>query len=291
MLRRILLGKQVKLRAEAAMTYKSILVNLDIDSPIVPTVKIAIDLATRFDARLIGYSAADAHLPYAGPDGGAIAAEVWEQETQENERRFEKLRSEFEKLTAGTVKTEWRQTAGDPTRSLARTARLVDLIVTGAPKGAATGDAYRTADPGSLVLQAGRPVLVAASGDTRPPAKKIVVAWKDTREARRAVADALPLLLSADEVAVATAARAPDDDARASLADVASFLLQHGIRARTELITASEESESLREFSIACQADAIISGAYGHSRLREWAFGGLTRSLLNDTSFNRFMAS
>lgn len=272
------------------MSYKSILVNLDIDGPVAPILGLAVDLAARFEARLIGFSAADAHLPFAGPEGSAIAAEVWEQERQENERRFKELQAEFERLTAGVAEAEWRQEAGNPTRSLAAAARLGDLVVTAARDGASSGDAYRAADIGSLVLQAGRPVLVAA-GDARAAARNIVVAWKDTREARRAVADAVPLLLSADEVAVVTVDRAPDESVRAGLADVAAFLLRHGIKARTELVTASDESERLSEFIVACRADTVVSGAYGHGRLREWAFGGVTRSLLDDARLNRFMSS
>jgi nucleotide-binding universal stress UspA family protein len=181
--------------------------------------------------------------------------------------------------------------AGDPTRSLAKAARLADLVVTAARNGASTGDAYRTADPGSLVLQAGRPVLVAADAAASLAAKKVVIAWKEAREARRAVADAVPLLLSADEVIVVTVDQAPDEETRAGLADVAAFLLGHGIKARTEVITAKDESERLREFVTESRADLVISGAYGHSRLREWAFGGVTRSLLDEVGLNRFMAS
>ena len=273
------------------MSYKSILVNLDIDGPVVPLLKLAVDLAARFEARLIGFSAADARLPVVGPEGGAVAAEVWEQEREDIERRLKELHGEFEKLTTGAVMTEWRQMVGDPTRSLSKTARLADLIVTAARSGASTGDAYRTADPGSLVLQAGRPVLIAADGATRLMAKNVVVAWKDTREARRAVADAIPLLSSTDDVTIVTVVRDPNEETQTGVADVAAFLLRHGIKARTEVITAKGESEHLSEFIIVSQFDLVVSGAYGHSRLREWAFGGVTRSLLDEMGLNRFMAS
>ena len=273
------------------MSYKSIIVNLDIDGPVVPILKLAIDLAMHFEARLIGFSAAEAHLPFGGPEGGAIAAEVWQQEKDDIEHRLLKLHAEFDKLTAGAVKAEWRQMVGDPTRSLAVTARLADLIVIAARSGAATGDAYRTVDPGSLVIQSGRPILIAADADAPMAAKHAVIAWKDTREARRAVADAVPLLLSAEEVSVVTVDREPNEATRKAIADVGAFLLHHGIKARTEVISAKDESRSLREFFGACRADIVVSGAYGHSRLREWAFGGVTRSLLDQVGLNRFMAS
>ena len=272
------------------MSYKSILVNLDVDGPVVPLLKLAVDLAARFEARLIGFSAADARLPIIGPENGAIAAEVWAQERDDIDRRLKELHAEFDSVAASSPDAEWRQMTGDPTRSLATAARLADLVVTAARNGASTGDAYRFADPGSLVLQAGRPVLVAAEGAAHLPAKKVVIAWKDAREARRAVADAVPLLLSADEVTVVTV----DSDARedrAGVADVAAFLLRHGIKVRTEAVTAKDEMARLGEFISACQADLVVSGAFGHSRLREWVFGGVTRSLLDETGLNRFMAS
>lgn len=273
------------------MSYKSILVNLDIEGPVVPLLNLAVKVAARFEARLIGFSAADARLPYVGPEGGAIAAEVWEQEREGIERRLNELHAEFDRLAARAIDVEWRQMTGDPTRSLANTARLADVIITTARDGASTGDAYRAVDPGSLALQAGRPVLVAADGAAHLPAKNVVIAWKDTREARRAVASAVPLLLSADEVTVVTVDCDGGEEIRASIADVAAFLLRHGIKARTEVITAKDEIVSLGEFITTCHADLVVSGAYGHSRLREWAFGGVTRSLLDEMGLNRFMAS
>lgn len=270
------------------MTYKSILVNLDIDGPVIPVLKLANDLASHFDARLIGFSAADAHLPFVGPEGGMVAAEVWQQEKENIECRLQELHAEFDKLTAGAVEVEWRQIVGDPTRSLAMTARLADLIVTAAYS---TGESYRTVDLGSLVLQTGRPLLIAADVAAPIAAKNAMVAWKDTREARRAVADAVPLLLLADEVTVVTVDRDPTEETHAGVADVAAFLLRHGIKARAEVISAKDESESLSEFISSHRVDLLVSGAYGHSRLREWAFGGVTRSLLNQVGLNRFMAS
>jgi nucleotide-binding universal stress UspA family protein len=274
------------------MSYKSILVNLDIDGPVVPLIKLATDLASRFDARLIGFCAADAPFPTAlAPEGGAIAVEVWQEQKDEIDRRFKELHAQFEKLAAGSVKSEWREVMGNPAHSLASAARLADLIVTGAAQGASTGDSYRTANPGSVVLQAGRPVLVAAGGAERALAKKAVVAWKDTREARRAVADAVPLLSSADEVVVATVTRESDEYIKESVADIVAFLAAHGIKARSEVIAAKDDIGALTEFVTSLGADLVVSGAYGHSRIREWVFGGVTRSLLGEVGLSRFMSN
>jgi nucleotide-binding universal stress UspA family protein len=283
--------QRMKPQGNAVMNYRSILVNLDIDEPVAPLVEFAVDFAARFKARLIGFSAADARLPFAGPEGGAIAAEVWEQEKKEIEHRLKEVRGMFENLAANKVKTEWREIVGDPTRSLAETARLADLIVTAARRGASSGDAYRAIDPGTLALQAGRPVLIAANGADHLITKKAVIAWKDTREARRAVADAVPLLQSAEDVTVVTVDRDPDDAVWESVSDVVSYLKHHRIRTRSEVFAAKDENERLGEFITGRKPDLVVSGAYGHSRLREWAFGGVTRYLLDEIGINRLMAS
>lgn len=149
---------------------------------------------------------------------------------------------------------------------------------------------FRAADVGSLALGIGRPVLVIGNNVEHLRANTVLVAWKDTREARRAVADALPFLAKANEVVVATIASNGDDSVRDSLADVAVYLEHHGIMAQTELIIGEVDGEQLLTFARSIHADMIVSGAYGHSRLREWAFGGVTRTLIEETSINRFLS-
>ncbi|WP_352464060.1 MULTISPECIES: universal stress protein [unclassified Mesorhizobium] len=159
--------------------------------------------------------------------------------------------------------------------------------MTGGDKGE---NVYRTVDIGSLVLGTGRPVLAAASHIEHVMANTVLVAWKDTREARRALTDALPFLAKANDVVIATIDSERDDGIRDSLADVAVFLEHHGIMARTEFIRGDADGEHLLAFASSINADLIVSGAYGHSRLREWAFGGVTRTLIEESSINRLMS-
>jgi nucleotide-binding universal stress UspA family protein len=286
-----LLGSEHRRNGEDPMSYKSILVNLDIDGPIVPVVKAAAELAGRFQARLIGFCAAAAPMPMAGPESAGLAAETWIQMRDDIQSRFKDVHDNFVKAIDGNVVSDWRETLDHPTRALAEASRAADLIVMGAIEGAATGDAYRRADPGSVALQAGRPLLVVARDTKQVLAKKVVVAWKDTREARRAVADAVPLLKWADRVTVVTVATEIDQRVRDSLADVVAFLGTHGVNAHPELIEAPDDFIGLFTFIDAGDVDLVVSGAYGHSRLREWVFGGVTRSLLDDNRICRFMAS
>jgi nucleotide-binding universal stress UspA family protein len=270
------------------MSYKSILLNLDIDGPAASLVKFAGDLASRFDARLIGFSAAVYPPPMVTAEGGMIFdGEIMQQQRESIERRLAELRKEFERL-AGATDAEWRGAVGNPTYLLTDCARAADLVVTGISQGTSSIDAHRAVDPGNLILHAGRPVLVAADGQDRFVADRALVAWKDTREARRAVADALPLLQLAGEVKIITVDDAPDDRTWKSLADVAAFLSLHGIKADADVIA---EKATIAGMAKAMNADLLISGAYGHSRLREWVFGGVTRSLLDEGGLNRFMSN
>lgn len=273
------------------MSYKSILVNIDVDGPAVPIVKAAIDLAQRHEAKLIGLCAADAPLILAGPEGGSLAAEAWQQMRDDIETRFKEVHAEFDRLTAGAVKAEWREALSSPTPAVVEASRSADLVVMTASRGAATGDSYRFADPAGVVLRSGRPVFVVGDTIERIITEKVIVAWKDTREARRAIADAMPLLVGAEDVTVVSVTAGVDQWIREGLDDVIGFLAAHGIEAQPKLIDSPDEYVELFNFIDASDADLVVSGAYGHSRLRQWVFGGVTRSLLDETRFNRFMSS
>lgn len=273
------------------MSFKSILVNLDIDGPTDSVIMAACDLAQRLQARLIGLCAADAAIPSTYPEVESMAIEAWQQLWDDIETRFKELHADFDRLVAGSVEAEWRESLGFPTGVLTGMAKAADLVVLGATKGAASGNLHRAADPGSVILEAGRPALILASGADRVPLERAVVTWKDTREARRAVADAVPLLSFAREVTVATVAATDEPWVHEGIADVVAFLSRHEIQARPEVIEGTDEVEKLTEFLAMTGADFVVSGAYGHSRLREWAFGGITRSLLDKTGIDRFMSS
>ncbi|MER8709978.1 universal stress protein [Mesorhizobium sp. M1088] len=267
------------------MSYKSVIVNLAVDASPAPIVEAAAELAERFGAHLVGLAAADVPPLVATGDGMVYEGEIMQIQRTEIEKRLAELRAEFERLVPASITSEWGQAVCSPTRFLSVSARAADLIVTRE----AGDNVFRAVDIGSLVLGAGRPVLAVANNVDRNLAKTILVAWKDTREARRALTDALPLLAKANEVIVATIDT--DRDVRNSLADVAVFLEHHGIMPRTELIAGEADGDNLLSFTRSTGADLIVSGAYGHSRLREWAFGGVTRTLIEESGINRFMSN
>lgn len=273
------------------MIFNTIMVQLDVDSPAAPRTTYALELARRFEATLIGFAAADAYVFAPGDDGGMAAAEIMRQRLTEIEDRLKILKEEF--LAVVGDEASWRQEIGDPTRLLAMHARAADLIVTGAPASGVAGDHHRVVDAGTLVLSAGRPVLIAADGLAPLDPKKVVVAWKDSREARRAVIDALPFLTGAQDVLVATVEEQNQRDARESVSDVLRFLMRHGVKARSEVLGAghADACETVTELARGMGAELVVAGGYGHSRVREWAFGGMTRSLLKQGSVNRLFSN
>jgi nucleotide-binding universal stress UspA family protein len=112
----------------------------------------------------------------------------------------------------------------------------------------------------------------------------VVVAWKNTRECRRALADALPFLQRAEDVVVVAGVDPDDADlATAELADVVANLKRHGVDGRPEVVRIShdEVEQDLERIADNAGADLIVAGGFGHSRLREWAFGGVTDTFLH----------
>jgi nucleotide-binding universal stress UspA family protein len=273
------------------MAYKSIVLNLDIDGMVAPVIKLGVDLARRFDARLVGLSAADVPPPVVMEGGVAFEGESMMRQRKNIERRIEDLRAEFEDLAGAMVETEWRGAVGNPTRLLIDAARVADLIITASPEGASSGNVHRSTDLGNLILQAGRPVLVASTNQENFRIDKVLVGWKDTREARRAVADAMPLLQMAQEVRVITIDDEATDETWNSMNDVVAFFSSHGVKAKADVFPEKSDGGSIADVAEAMHADLIISGAYGHSRFREWIFGGATRSLLENDRLNRVMSN
>lgn len=174
---------------------------------------------------------------------------------------------------------EWRSipTLENIAHVVAKDARCADLVITDV--GPAPGDRSTHADTGDLVLRAGRPVLVVPDADVTADFRNVVVAWTDTRECRRAIMDALPMLHGADRVTLVEAGN--DPAARDGIEDIAGWLDRHGIAAdRVVSRIRGSATQTLAGIATDVEADLVVAGAYGHSRIREWAFGGVTRDLL-----------
>jgi nucleotide-binding universal stress UspA family protein len=262
--------------------YKSVMVHVALGRDNAEVLKVAMDLAERFDARIIGVGVGQpVQILYAD---GYVATEVIEADRTSLAREIGEAEAEFRAALAGRKeKLDWRSavTAGALADFLAGQARGADLLIAGLQPPGSLFNPARGADPGDLVMRAGRPVLLvpAAGGFALNTA---IVAWKESRETRRAVADALPLLRHAAAVTVVEiAAAAAISDAASRLADVKAWLALHGVTAETIVLPAAgPNAEQLEGFATEQRADLIVAGAYGHSRLGEWALGGVTRDYL-----------
>jgi nucleotide-binding universal stress UspA family protein len=136
--------------------------------------------------------------------------------------------------------------------------------------------------------------VVPYIGAATPPGKRVIVAWNGGREAARAVNDALPLLVAADQVDVVCVnpGRGEEDDADLPGADLCLHLARHGVKAEAQELVASdiEAGDLLLSRAADSGADLIVMGAYGHARWREVVLGGVTRQLLNQMTVPVFMS-
>jgi nucleotide-binding universal stress UspA family protein len=272
------------------MAFLTLMVHLELEHSNDARLRIAGDLAEQFDAKVIGIAAADPQPAYYAD--GAFAQRFVERERSEIKKRMADTEECFRSAVQARARDiEWRSAMARPRDYVTREARAADLVVTGVNRDGLLIDPLRRLDPSDLVMQAGRPIFVVPPEAEYLKLNCALVAWKDTREARRAVADALPLLHKVKEVAIV---EATEDDASRSAAharvdDVTAWLGRHGIAAFGRVFHAVKEEEQLEKIW-QYGADFLVAGAYGHTRLREWVFGGFTRSLLTRSRHCSFLA-
>lgn len=265
------------------MSYAAVMTHVQADPEAQPRLACAVDIAKRFGASLHGVAAE--MVPPLAFDGGFYSLEAdWTNAMRETiEERLKAARAAFQAATAdfGACAT-FVCGMQMPGPAVAAASRAADLIVAG---GAARSlhDSYRDTSPAELAITSGRPVLTAPP--TAPPlsAKEVLLAWKDTREARRALTDAMPFFERAERVVVAAICPSLDaKQARIEVEDVAGALKRRGINAEASVVEHAHPDgfQILRRASVE-GADLVVCGAYGHSRVGEWVFGGVTRDLLS----------
>jgi nucleotide-binding universal stress UspA family protein len=267
---------------ETKMSYSTMMVHLELDAPNDAQLQVAGDLAEQFKAKLIGVAACQPQPPVYAE--GAFAQSLVEKLREEAKEQIGKLKERFNAAFQNRIKDiEWRAAFSQPTDYVAREGRAADLVIVGANRNGGLLDPLRQLDPSELVMKLGRPLLVVPPGIQWMNLGSVLVGWKDTRESRRAIADALPLLQKAKEVNVVEIVE--DDADRTTtarrVADVVAWLNRHGVDASYMVPTlAGTAAEQLETKARDYGASIIVAGAYGHTRLREWVFGGVTRDLI-----------
>ena len=271
------------------MEIRNILVGLDIDALSSDLVTFACHLAQSNQASVTGFAAAEPMPIAIGMDGGSAATVVYNEQRAEIEQALAAAEAQFRKLIPSDLSHSWWSGEQDPSMGLVDIACRADLIVLGSPSQGHVNRS-RQIDPDDVLLRAGRPVVIAAQGATQLDANKILIAWKNTKEARRTVIDALAFLKAAEHVKVVSVREGDYPRERDSMMEVVEWLQTHGVKAEGEVFPGRARlAESIVEAAVDFGAGMIVSGAYGHSRFREWLLGGVTRELLGASFISRFM--
>jgi nucleotide-binding universal stress UspA family protein len=268
------------------MTLKSILVHVDDSPQCEHRLEVATRLARDFGAHLSGiYVVPLPVVPAIMSTGYFPEGFIAEQEELERERAA-KAKSAFDAHMARTgIAPEWRQREGALASIVSMNARYADLtIVSQADPSSRPG--YEILElPAEVALTSGRPALVVPFlGAGRTVGTHVLVGWNASREATRAVNDAIPLLQRAKKVTVLAVdpEGGPEGHGEVPSADIALHLARHGIKVEAAQTVAGDIDVGDAMLSRAADlgADLIVVGAYGHSRMREFILGGVTRHLL-----------
>jgi nucleotide-binding universal stress UspA family protein len=240
------------------------------------------DVAQRFSAAVIGVAA---RQPSMRPAIMAIGpGEPPDRDLDNFRQRSAAVEAEFRSALSMVEDLQWRSemTAGPPSHRVANEARAADLIVASLEPGERIFPPSPEIDVSDLLMRAGRPVLIAPSVAAGLKLTRALVCWKDSREARRAVVDALPILKMCKGVDVVELVNERETEAaRRRLADVGDWFARHGVEANCLASPLNgAEAAHLAAMAKDLDVDLIVAGAFGRSRLREWAFGGVTRDFL-----------
>jgi nucleotide-binding universal stress UspA family protein len=265
----------VQTKMERPPPVAAVMVHVDLDHDCEPSIEVAMGLADRFQATLIGVAGCAAWPAFMAGDIGLTPSNQYD--FQKIMARFAQRGEKFRAQGQWLKQVEWRSMLESPGELLLHEARAADLLVVGRGCG---GDDH---DAGVILLRAGRSILLVP--DTARPLelRRVVIAWKDTRECRRAVRDALALLHEAKEVLlVEVGEHESQTQAKKDLADVAAYLVRHRVIVADQVWRPPGDpvAAELYQFVAEEKADLIVAGGYGHSRLGEWMFGGVTRELL-----------
>jgi nucleotide-binding universal stress UspA family protein len=272
------------------MAYKTILTHFNDEQRFAGMMRASVQLAKANGAHLVGMAVMPPIIIIPGSEADAGA--VIEDHRRQYEPQLRHMREAFAAETAkGGISGEWLELDcenenpfGDVGSVAVKQARLADLVVASAVNPAWSLSGYLDV-PETMIMNSGRPVLLLPN----PPVPdrigaRVLLAWNDSREAVRAAFDALPLLTAADAVLVAQLGESSNSHSTAedSSSGICKVLARHG--AKAEVLQAKATSgnigAALMEVAQTSNADLLVMGCYGHSRLRELVLGGASRHIL-----------
>jgi nucleotide-binding universal stress UspA family protein len=266
------------------MKYRSIFVHVDDAEPSERRLEVAAHLARNFPAQLLG--------TYLVPSGdmtpfksALLPQETVQQRMRDTAELQRHAEARFRAAAAGVTSLDWHAPSGNPIEAAVLHARYADLAVVGQPAHDGPNLAFATELANAVVMGSGRPVLfVPSAGRYAKVGERIMIAWKDSRESARAVADALPLLKEAKKVYAVAITPDADDSLQDLLSDkqVAAFLRRHEIDARVRRLVAPDidAGEMLLSEAADFGADLIVMGAYSRPRITALVWGSVTKVML-----------
>lgn len=276
------------------MTYGSILVPIDEHPAAAGSIAAATRLAAEWGAHLEGLAIIP---PLSVPmrlrprqSAATLMKKEWERDRQEARAAIARFESAARK--AGVASVEGIAVEAEARSILALRARTADLVVLPRPGDDDTGLLGGHEVEAALLL-VGRPVLlVPEAGLPAAFPGRVLVAWNGSREAARALTDALPLLGRAKSVVVFSSGPAGDEGPLHSAKAAAGYLARHGIAAETVHATATDErvGGAILARARKMSADLVVMGAYGRPRLAELVMGGATRAMLRDADIAVMMS-
>ena len=272
------------------MPYATLMVHLELGCPNQNRLELAGELAGQFGAKVIGVAAGEL-TPSAYFVAGRLAAELIEESRRDLRRRLRDLEEEFRAAMKGQAEEfHWRSALNAPTPWVLGQSHAADLIIVGSQQ---DGDeSWSKLDCAQLLMGAGRPILMTPPERRWLRLQSVLIAWKDTREARRAIVDAIPMLQRAKNVTVLAVLEEDNKShVRGNVDDVIAWLASHNVLASTMVSdVGGTTDERIDQVASDLGADLIVAGAYGRGRLKEWIFGGVTKTLISQSRYTTLMS-
>ena len=243
-------------------------------------------IARQFDAHLTGLYV---HMiPEAfsfDPSGATYVGELMAESSKRAEETAAKLAEQVQRLGLSSELRRVDTLPASAGRALSAETRTADLFLGTRPYGDPAGQSHIEE---AVLFGSGRGcVLVPPGGQPPRGYNSVLVAWKETREAARAVAEALPFLARAQQVVVTLVEEhgASEQQRIETGADIGRYLSRHGVSAEIRKLSGWDNTgEALLNEARATGADMIVMGGYGHSRFREWVLGGVSRYVMSNAA-------
>ncbi len=260
---------------------KHLMVQLDATEDDAPRLALAEMLADRYKAHIDGLFVnampGFALSADAAGTGALVMADLVERAVADGDKAQQVIRDRLGKLAFPHDLHRLDAVADQAGIQAARAARHADLFIALRPKDGEAGGSWIGLVE-AVLFGSGRALLLAAPERPPTPFKTIIVGWNGSREATRAVREAMPFLEKASKVVVVTAEKNPAEDALDTR--IARHLDRHGVKVTLHDLRSRDPGEAIIAEADSCEADLIVAGGYGHSRFREWVLGGVTRTLL-----------